>query len=40
MDTALIWGHIHTERRALAATLGGLTPDQWEADSLCAGWRV
>lgn len=40
METALIWDHIHTERRALAATLGGLTPEQWEADSLCAGWTV
>lgn len=35
-----MWAHIHAERRALAATLTDLTPEQWQADSLCAGWTV
>ena len=28
------------ERRDLAAVLAGLTPEQWDAPSLCTGWRV
>ncbi|MBO0826517.1 MAG: maleylpyruvate isomerase family mycothiol-dependent enzyme [Streptosporangiales bacterium] len=28
------------ERSDLADFLEGLTPDQWEAESLCRGWRV
>lgn len=40
MDTQAVWAHIHTERRALAANLADLTPEQWLADSLCAGWTV
>ncbi|MVU81939.1 maleylpyruvate isomerase family mycothiol-dependent enzyme [Nocardia sp. ET3-3] len=28
------------ERRELAELLRTLTPDQWEAESLCAGWRI
>ncbi len=28
------------ERTRMAALLGGLTPAQWAADSLCEGWRV
>lgn len=40
MDTQTVWTHIHAERRALAATLADLTPEQWVADSLCAGWTV
>ncbi|MER6520741.1 maleylpyruvate isomerase family mycothiol-dependent enzyme [Streptomyces sp. NPDC001553] len=28
------------ERRELADLLDSLTPDQWDAPSLCAGWRV
>ncbi|SEL69209.1 maleylpyruvate isomerase family mycothiol-dependent enzyme [Streptacidiphilus jiangxiensis] len=28
------------ERERLAALLADLTPDQWNAPSLCAGWRV
>lgn len=30
----------HDERADLADLLGTLTPAQWEAPSLCAGWRV
>lgn len=40
MDKDAIWKHIHTERAALAATLATLTPEQWEHESLCAGWTV
>jgi len=40
MDRDTLWDHIHHERRALAATLRTLTPEQWEHDSLCAGWTV
>ncbi|MFJ4653682.1 maleylpyruvate isomerase family mycothiol-dependent enzyme [Nocardia sp. NPDC088792] len=28
------------ERARLVEVLGGLTGEQWHADSLCAGWRV
>ncbi|MEV4112728.1 maleylpyruvate isomerase family mycothiol-dependent enzyme [Nonomuraea sp. NPDC049695] len=31
---------IATERRELAAMLDSLTPAQWDAPTLCAGWRV
>jgi uncharacterized protein (TIGR03083 family) len=31
---------IAAERRAIADTLDGLTPQQWETQSLCAGWTV
>ncbi|GGV59274.1 hypothetical protein GCM10010277_62660 [Streptomyces longisporoflavus] len=31
---------VAAERRDLAALLDGLTPAQWEAPTLCAGWRV
>ena len=37
MDRDTLWGHIHHERDALAATLRTLTPEQWEHDSLCDG---
>lgn len=30
----------HAERERLAALLATLTADQWDAPSLCAGWRV
>jgi uncharacterized protein (TIGR03083 family) len=35
-----IWPVVHAERRALAADLAGLTPDQWTTPSLCGGWSV
>ncbi|MFI0714307.1 maleylpyruvate isomerase family mycothiol-dependent enzyme [Streptomyces inhibens] len=31
---------IAAERRELAAMLDGLSAEQWDAPSLCAGWRV
>lgn len=40
MDKATVWRHIHAERAALAETLNSLTEEQWEHESLCAGWTV
>ena len=40
MDVEQQWVHIEAERRSLAAQLGGLSPEQWEAPSLCERWRV
>ncbi|RYP85545.1 maleylpyruvate isomerase family mycothiol-dependent enzyme [Nocardioides guangzhouensis] len=40
MDHAQLWKHIHTERAVLAATLTGLSDEQWEHDTLCPGWTV
>jgi uncharacterized protein (TIGR03083 family) len=33
-------GHLAATLTAIADLLAGLTPEQWEAQSLCAGWRV
>ena len=35
-----IWPVVHAERRALAADLADLTPEQRETPSLCTGWSV
>ena len=35
-----IWPVVHAERRALAADLAELTPEQWATPSLCTGWSV
>jgi len=35
-----IWPVVHAERRALAADLAELTPEQWATPSLCGGWSV
>ena len=40
MDDETRWAAIETERRSLAALLSELTPEQWEAQSLCSEWRV
>lgn len=40
MEKTAFWRLVHDERRALAAVLARLTPEQWEADTLCAGWAV
>jgi uncharacterized protein (TIGR03083 family) len=40
MDTETTWSLTHRERAAVADQLEGLTPDQWEAQSLCGGWSV
>lgn len=40
MNTLDIHATIAAERRDLARILSELTPQQWEAPSLCEGWRV
>lgn len=40
MESSLLWKHTEAERLALADLFDGLTADQWEQPSLCAGWRV
>ena len=34
------WTEVHQERQALLDLLETLTPEQWNAPSLCAEWRV
>lgn len=38
--TATLREHVIAERTRLAELLAALTPRQWDAASLCAGWRV
>ncbi len=40
MPTGTISDFIAAERQALATVLAGLTPQQWDAATLCAGWRA
>ena len=40
MDEEQQWAHIARARRELADLLAGLSPEQWQTPSLCAGWRV
>jgi uncharacterized protein (TIGR03083 family) len=35
-----LWAHVADERREVLDLLRGLTPEQWVAPSLCAGWRI
>lgn len=35
-----MWDVIHAERRTLAGDLAGLTPERWQAPSLCQGWSA
>jgi len=37
---AEVWPLVHAERAALAADLAGLTDEQWDTPSLCAGLSV
>ena len=39
-DDASTWSLIHAERAKLADLIEGLTPEQWNTPSLCAGWSV
>ena len=39
MDEAR-WAEVTRERMSLSDLLEGLTPAQWQAPSLCSGWRV
>lgn len=34
------WDEVEAERRDIADFLEGLTPEQWDAESLCEGWKV
>ena len=35
-----VWTEVHQERQALLEILETLTPEQWDAPSLCTEWRV
>jgi uncharacterized protein (TIGR03083 family) len=39
-DNASTWARIHAERKAIADTIEALTPEQWDAPSLCQGWTI
>jgi uncharacterized protein (TIGR03083 family) len=39
-DNTRIWSLIHAERRAVADTIDGLSPEQWTHASLVKGWTV
>jgi uncharacterized protein (TIGR03083 family) len=39
-DNTKIWSLIHTERRAVADTIEGLSPEQWSRPSLVEGWSI
>ena len=39
-DSDRLISETRAERERLAALLGGLSPEQWAAPSLCAGWAV
>src|SRR4051812_17228473 len=40
MAKSEIWSMIHRERAALADDLAALTPEQWDAPSMCEGWSI
>ena len=40
MNSAETWKYIHAERGDLAATLEGLSDEQWREPSWCTGWTV
>src|SRR3984893_4921538 len=40
MTPAQLWPLIHEQRRKVGDMLGTLTDAEWEAASLCGGWRV
>jgi uncharacterized protein (TIGR03083 family) len=40
MAKADIWPAVHSERKALAADLGGIAAEQWASPSLCNEWTV
>ncbi|MDQ1698008.1 MAG: hypothetical protein QOJ03_3361 [Frankiaceae bacterium] len=39
-DDAKTWAMTHAERKTLADTIAGLTPQQWAQPSLCGKWTV
>jgi uncharacterized protein (TIGR03083 family) len=40
MEVDEVWRAIDAERLSLADLLAGLSAEQWDTPSLCAGWRV
>jgi uncharacterized protein (TIGR03083 family) len=40
LDVGIVWSVVDGGRLGLAELLGGLSEEQWECPSLCAGWRV
>jgi uncharacterized protein (TIGR03083 family) len=40
VDDDRLWAHVEAERQAVLALLLDLRPDDWDAATLCAGWRV
>jgi uncharacterized protein (TIGR03083 family) len=40
VDRERVWGQVTDERRAVLDLLEELTPAEWDAPTLCAGWRV
>jgi uncharacterized protein (TIGR03083 family) len=40
LDADAVWAVVDAERLSLARLLAGLSDEQWEQPSLCAGWRV
>lgn len=40
MDSTTVWRHVDEQRAAVADLAGDLQPEEWEAPSLCVGWRV
>src|SRR4051812_16443441 len=40
MDADHSWLVVEQQRLAIADLLDGLSAEQWEAPSLCAGWRI
>lgn len=40
MQRNLMWGLVTEQREQLSQLLGRLDAPQWDADSLCPGWRV
>lgn len=40
MDVDELWAVVDGERAGLSALFAGLTDEEWERPSLCAGWRI
>lgn len=40
IDDELVWAAVAAERKSLAELLAGLSREEWERASWCAGWRV
>jgi uncharacterized protein (TIGR03083 family) len=40
MDDTEVWSAVDRRRRAIVELLTGLTPGEWDTQSLCEGWRI